>query len=219
MRWLTKHAADFIGNEQETQRNPSVNADGTIIEAVSSNIDDRTMHELYLWPFYNAVKSGVASFMCSYNRINGSYACQNSKALNGLLKEELGFQGYVMSDWGGTHSGYEAAEAGLDMNMPGGIQFLESEHSYFGRNITMAVRNGTLSEERVDDMCRRVMTPYFFLGQTTYPPIDGGEYKLNYWSGELLLYMQVELCREELTLCRGKRTLQLHAWSCQRRCP
>lgn len=51
------------------------------------------MHELYLWPFQDAVKSGVASVMCSYNRINGSYACQNSKTLNGLLKEELGFQG------------------------------------------------------------------------------------------------------------------------------
>ena len=53
------------------------------------------MHEVYLWPFQNAVKAGVGAFMCSYNRINGSYGCQNSKNLNGLLKEELGFQGYV----------------------------------------------------------------------------------------------------------------------------
>ncbi len=79
------------------------------------------MHELYLWPFQNAVKAGVASIMCSYNRINSSYACQNSKDLNGLLKEELGFQGYVMSDWGGTHSGWPAAVAGLDMDMPGSL--------------------------------------------------------------------------------------------------
>jgi len=64
---------------------------------VSSNVDDRTIHELYLWPFQNAVKSGVSSVMCSYNRINSSYACQNSKTLNGLLKSELGFQGYVSS--------------------------------------------------------------------------------------------------------------------------
>jgi beta-glucosidase len=103
----------YIGNEQETQRNPSnVNfltglpdGDGPVIEAVSSNIDDRTMHELYLWPFANGVKAGVSSIMCSYNRINGSYGCQNSKTLNGLLKDELGFQGYVMSDWEATHSG------------------------------------------------------------------------------------------------------------------
>ena len=90
---------------------------GTTIEAVSSNIDDRTLHEVYGWPFANAVRSGVASVMwyvgslcytdptltisgSSYNRINGSYGCANSKTLNGVLKEELGFQGYVMSDWG-----------------------------------------------------------------------------------------------------------------------
>ena len=93
-RRLTR-GSDYIGNEQETQRNPSENENGITIEAVSSNIDDRTMHEVYLWPFQNAVKAGAAAFMCSYNRINSSYGCQNSKTLNGLLKEELGFQGYV----------------------------------------------------------------------------------------------------------------------------
>ena len=73
------------------------------------------MHELYLWPFANAVHAGVASVMCAYNRLNGTYACENSKSLNGLLKEELGFQGYVMSDWGGTHSGIAGVESGQDM--------------------------------------------------------------------------------------------------------
>jgi beta-glucosidase len=82
----------FLGNEQETQRNPSV-VNGTTIEAVSSNMDDKTMHETYLWPFANAVRAGTASVMCSYQRLNGSYGCQNSKSLNGLLKDELGFQG------------------------------------------------------------------------------------------------------------------------------
>jgi len=89
----------YIGNEQETQRNPSLSPDNVTIESFSANIDDRTMHELYLWPFANGVKAGVSSIMCSYNRLNGSYACQNSKSQNGLLKEELGFQGYIMSDW------------------------------------------------------------------------------------------------------------------------
>jgi len=70
------------------------------------------------------------------------------------------------------------------MDMPGGISFLETAHSFFGQNITSAVDNGTLSIDRLDDMCRRIMTPYFYLGQTTYPPIDGSEYGLNYWSGE-----------------------------------
>jgi len=73
----------------------------------------------YMWPFANAVRAGVSSVMCSYNRINGSYACENSKSQNGLLKGELGFQGYIVSDWGGTHSGLSSIEGGLDMDMPG----------------------------------------------------------------------------------------------------
>jgi beta-glucosidase len=56
--------------------------------------------------------------MCSYNQINGSYGCQNSWTLNGLLKGELGFQGFVVTDWGAQHSGLASAEAGLDMVMP-----------------------------------------------------------------------------------------------------
>jgi beta-glucosidase len=108
-------AKHLVGNEQETQRKPTVSPNGTLIESISSNIDDRTLHELYGWPFAEAVRSGVSSVMCSYNRLNQSYACQNSKLLNGMLKEELAFQGYVMSDWAATHSGYPAVLAGLDM--------------------------------------------------------------------------------------------------------
>lgn len=100
-------------NEQETQRRETISANGTTIEAISSNVDDKTMHESYLWPFADAVHAGTASIMCSYNRINGSYGCQNSKTLNGLLKEELGFQGHVMSDWLAVHSGVASIEAGL----------------------------------------------------------------------------------------------------------
>ncbi|KAK9369477.1 glycosyl hydrolase family 3 N terminal domain-containing protein [Lipomyces kononenkoae] len=166
-------AKHFIGNEQETQRNPSLSDKNVTIEAVSSNIDDRTLHELYLWPFANAVRAGVSSVMCSYNRLNSSYSCQNSKALNGILKEELGFQGYVMSDWGAVHAGVATAEAGLDMNMPGPMGFFTTTPSFWGSNLTMAVNNGSLSEARIDDMARRIMTPYFHLGQDLdYPPID-----------------------------------------------
>ena len=197
--------ADYVGNEQETQRNPSVNDDSETIEAVSSNIDDRTMHEVYVWPFQNAVKAGVASFMCSYNRINGSYGCQNSKTQNGILKDELGFQGYVscdaansiffdakltyaqiMSDWGATHSGVPAIEAGEDMDMPGTIGFVPGGGSFFGGNITRAINNGSLSIDRLDDMCRRVMTPYFHLQQSDYPTVDGSTPALGGSSGKSL---------------------------------
>jgi hypothetical protein len=59
-------------------------------------VDDRTLHELYAWPFMDALREGAGSLMCSYQRINNSYGCQNSKLLNGILKEELGFEGFVV---------------------------------------------------------------------------------------------------------------------------
>lgn len=167
----------YIANEQETQRSPSTNADGVTIQAVSSNVDDRTMHEVYLWPFANSVKAGASALMCSYNRINESYACENSKTLNGLLKTELGFQGYVMSDWGGTHSGLHSILSGLDMDMPGplGSEGSTSDmQSWFGNNITTMIHNGSLAMTRLDDMIHRIMTPYYFLqqDQSSYPTID-----------------------------------------------
>lgn len=90
-----------------------------------------------------------------------------------------------MSDWGAVHTGNATIQAGLDMNMPGGIGFTESQHSYFGGNVTQLVNNGSLPVERVDDMCRRIMTPYFHLQQATnYPPTDGSEPDLNFFPRE-----------------------------------
>lgn len=182
-------AKHWVAYEQESQRNPTYTGGLTgdiIYESVSSNLDDRTMHELYMWPFANAVKAGVASVMCSYNRINGTYSCENSKSQNGLLKEELGFQGYVMSDWGGTHSGMSSVEGGLDMDMPGGLGLyglVFGEASYFGGNITNGVNNGTLALSRVDDMVTRIMTPFFYLGQDQdYPLVDPSGVDLNTFS-------------------------------------
>lgn len=75
----------YIANEQEHFRGGS-----QAPQISSSNIDDRTMHELYLWPFAEAVKAGVGAMMCSYQKVNQTQACQNSKILNGIFKEELG---------------------------------------------------------------------------------------------------------------------------------
>lgn len=114
-----------------------------ITESMSSNVDDKTLHELYLWPFADAVRAGVGSVMCSYQQANNSYGCQNSKLMNDLLKNELGFQGFVMSDWGAHHTGVGAAVAGLDMSMPGDTAF-SSGLSFWGTNLTLAVLNGTM---------------------------------------------------------------------------
>ncbi|TGO50862.1 hypothetical protein BCON_0174g00070 [Botryotinia convoluta] len=165
----------FIGNEQETQRTNSQLPDGTNIDAISSNIDDRTLHELYLWPFADAVRAGTTSIMCSYNRINGTYACENPHLLNDILKGELGFQGYVVSDWFATHSGYPAANAGLDMDMPGYISqsAIYTGETYFGPHLISAIQAGNMTEDRLDDMVTRIMTPYFLLNQySDYPTPD-----------------------------------------------
>ncbi|KAK0739900.1 glycoside hydrolase superfamily [Apiosordaria backusii] len=146
----TKH---FVANEQETNRNP-----GNGAEAVSSNIDDRTMHEIYLWPFQDAVRAGTGSIMCSYQRVNNSYGCANSKTQNGLLKTELGFQGGVVSDWGAQHAGVATAEAGMDMAMPNGGDF-------WGSHLKDAIKNGTVPESRLDDMVIRTIASWYQMGQ------------------------------------------------------
>ncbi|ATY66055.1 beta-glucosidase [Cordyceps militaris] len=154
----TKH---FIANEQETNRNPSGD-----VQSVSSNIDDKTMHELYLWPFQDAVHAGTGNIMCSYQRINNSYGCANSKTLNGLLKTELGFQGFVVSDWGAQHTGYAGALAGLDMAMP-------DTGSFWGAKLVEAVRNGSVPESRVNDMATRILTPWYHFKQDQAFPNPG----------------------------------------------
>ncbi|GLA47687.1 hypothetical protein AnigIFM63604_002496 [Aspergillus niger] len=157
----TKH---YIGNEQETNRNPET-VNGVDVASVSSNIDDKTIHELYLWPFQDAVLAGSVAIMCSYERINNSYACQNSKALNGLLKTELGFQGYVITDWGAQHGGIASANAGLDMVMP--------ETTLWGSNLTTAIANGTMEASRLDDMATRIIATWYQLNQDTDFPTPG----------------------------------------------
>lgn len=159
-------AKHFIGNEQEHFRQAG-EAQGygyNITESGSSNIDDKTMHELYLWPFVDSVRAGVGSVMCSYNQINNSYGCSNSYTLNKLLKGELGFQGFVMSDWGAHHSGVGDALAGLDMSMPGDV-ILGSPYSFWGTNLTVSVLNSTIPEWRLDDMAVRIMAAYYKVGR------------------------------------------------------
>jgi len=152
----------FIANEQEHFRQPW---EWGLPHAVSSNIDDRTLHELYAWPFGDAVKAGVASVMCSYNMVNNSYACGNSKLLNGILKDELGFQGFVMSDWLAQRGGVSTALAGLDMTMPGdGLRWANGE-SLWGPELTKSVLNGSVPVERLNDMATRIVAAWYQLGQ------------------------------------------------------
>jgi len=116
----------YAANNQETDR-------GT----VSSVIDERTLHEIYLPAFETAVEQAhVGSVMCSYNKVNGTYACENGTLLTDILKDEFGFLGFVMSDWSATHSTVAAANNGLDLEMPA--------DQYFGNALKTAVTSGAV---------------------------------------------------------------------------
>lgn len=179
-------AKHYLLNEQELNRN-----------TMSSNVDDRTLHELYLWPFADAVRANVASVMCSYNKINGSWACENEHAMQKLLKDELGFKGYVMvslsrnlflslyfivlisnvasctkqSDWNAQHTTTGSANAGMDMTMPGSD--FNGGNVLWGPQLNTAVNNNQVARTRLDDMARRVLAAWYLTEQDKgYPPIN-----------------------------------------------
>ena len=116
-----------------------------------SVVDDRAFHEIYLRGFEQIVKeANPASIMCSYNKVNGKYASENNELLNTILRDEWGFQGLVMSDWGAVNDRVEGLKCGLDLEMPGDV-------GYNRQVIVDAVNNGTLSMDVVDTAVRRVL--------------------------------------------------------------
>ncbi|QQK47671.1 putative beta-glucosidase L [Penicillium digitatum] len=161
-------AKHWLGNEQEHRR-----------ETVSSNIGDRATHELYVWPFMNAVKANVASVMCSYNKLNETWACENDSLLNDLMKKELGFPGYIMTDWNAQHTGVNSALAGLDMTMPGSDFNTPPGSIFWGPNLLQAVTNNSVPQSRLDDMATRILAAWYLLDQDQgYPEVSFGS-----WNG------------------------------------
>ncbi|KAI1912713.1 hypothetical protein LOZ12_002609 [Ophidiomyces ophidiicola] len=156
----------LVGNEQEMYRMTNI-----IQRAYSANIDDRTLHELYLWPFAEGVRAGVGSVMMAYNDVNGSSSCQNSMLMNGILKDELGFQGFVMTDWFAHIGGVSSALAGLDMSMPGDVTIPLFGASFWGAELSRSVLNGTVPLERLNDMVSRIVATWYKLGQDKNFPL------------------------------------------------
>ncbi|MBX0294552.1 beta-glucosidase [Haloarcula nitratireducens] len=152
----------FVANNQETNRT-----------AVSADVDERTLRELYLPPFRAAVEAGVGSVMTAYNRVNGTHMSDHEPLVTDLLKDEWGFDGYVVSDWYGLETTVGAANAGLDLEMPGvpvepetgdadefewpdGIPDA-TRAGLFGDPLATAVDDGSVSADRLDDMVSRVL--------------------------------------------------------------
>ena len=131
---------------------------------VSSNLDRRSMREIDLLAFEIAIKdSGVGTVMCAYNRVNDVYSCENDYLLNEVLKKDWGFKGWVLSDWGATHSTVKAANAGLDQ------EFFLSQ--YFSTPLTEAVEKGEVPMARLDDMVHRILRTLFAVGVIDHPPV------------------------------------------------
>jgi len=130
---------------------------------VNVKVGKRAMRETDLLAFEIALKgSGAGAVMCSYNLVNGDYACENNYLLNEVLKRDLGFQGFIISDWSATHSTAKAANAGLDMEMP--------ESTHFGAALKKAVESGEVSQARLDNMLHRVFRSEFAVGVFDNPP-------------------------------------------------
>ncbi|RDL40699.1 Beta-glucosidase [Venustampulla echinocandica] len=159
----------FVGNEQEMYRMDII--PHGLMRALSSNIDDRTLHELYAWPFMDAIKAGAGAIMTSYNEVNGSAASQNSKLINGILKDEFGFQGLVMSDWLAQIGGVSSALAGLDMAMPGDGNTPFLGLAYWAYDLSTSVLNGTVPLERLNDMVTRIVATWYQFGQDQDYPL------------------------------------------------
>ncbi len=136
----------------------------------NSVVDERTLQEVYLPPFEAAVEEGhVGTVMCAYVKTNGIYSCENPHLLQELLKKQLGFDGWVMSDWGATHSTVASANGGLDQEMPGA--------DYYGQPLKAAVQNGQVSMATLDEHVRRILIPMFRQG--LFDKQQGGAWTAN----------------------------------------
>lgn len=130
----------FVANDQEYERH-----------SMSSEVDERTLREIYLEPFRIAIRNSKPwAVMSAYNRVNGVYACQNNHTLKDILKEEWGFEGIVMSDWFGTYD-EDVPAGGLDLEMPGPARWMAKEI------VQKALDSGALSMDALDDKVRRLL--------------------------------------------------------------
>jgi beta-glucosidase len=142
----------YVLNDQESGRN-----------AVNVNIDKRSMREGDLLAFEIGLREGdIAAVMCSYNRVNGDYACENKYLLADVVKKDWKFKGFILSDWQATHSTAKASAAGLDHEEPGEI--------FYGEAMKKAVESGTVPMAEVDDHVRRILRSMFATGVIDDPP-------------------------------------------------
>ena len=147
-------AKHFAANNQENGRFTN-----------NVQVNERTLREIYLPAFKACVQTGqVWSIMSAYNKINDDYCSANSHLLTDILKNEWGFRGFVVSDWGACHSTVKSANAGLDLEMPNA--------SYFGQPLIDAVNASQVSMDTIDDSVRRILRSKFWAGVFETPVVE-----------------------------------------------
>lgn len=146
----------FLLNEQETNRaSTGQSSTDESVAPYSSNVDDKTIHELYLWPFADGIRAGLGAVMCAMIKVNGTLSCQTDALLNGLLKIELGFPGMVMPDVNSQDNAFLSANAGLDYG----------SSTYWSKSTLLAgIANGTFTQARLDDMAVRNVIGFYYAG-------------------------------------------------------
>lgn len=175
----------YAANNQEFERHRG-----------NSVVDERTLREIYLPAFETVVKETHPwTVMCSYNRINGTYASEHEGLLRKILKEEWGFEGVVVSDWGAVHDIFAPIQAGLDLEMPGPAR-------YFGQGLEAAVDNWQVDERWVDDAARRILRLLFRAGVMTGETLPAG-------SGDTPAHRAVarDLASESIVLLKNENDL------------
>jgi beta-glucosidase len=141
----------YVMNDQESGR-----------DEVDSIISKRAMQETDMLAFHIGIDIGQpAAVMCSYNAINGEYACQNKYILTDVLKKDWAFKGFVISDWGGTHSTVQSSAAGLDHEQP--------MDDFYGEKLKQAVQAGTVPMAQLDDHVHRILRSMFLVGLFDFP--------------------------------------------------
>ncbi|MER7179382.1 glycoside hydrolase family 3 N-terminal domain-containing protein [Streptomyces hyaluromycini] len=180
----------FALNNQEQDRN-----------SIDVHAGEQTMHELELRGFEAAVGAGTGAVMGSYNKVNGTFACENPTLLTDILRDQWGFGGWVMTDWFAAHSTAAALTAGLDMEMPDG--------TYFGTALKSAVQNGSVPEKYIDRAVRRILAVMdrFGLLDGSAPPRPGRDARAG-------AAVALEVAKAGATLLRNEhRTLPLDGGS------
>ena len=164
----------FVGNDQETYR-----------KASSSNMDMKSLMDIYVEPFYRSIKeANLGSIMAGYNAVNDIYCYENKFLLTDILRGILGFKGFVMTDWWAlTNDDPIAINSGIDMNMPGGKDYgpfiEEHKYDYYGRNnsywsnLEQQVKDNLVKEDRITEAATRIIASMYLMNQTDYyPPVD-----------------------------------------------